>query len=36
MRGSVNFSGVGVEKSDGYLSLPRDVRGIFGKFIMYM
>lgn len=36
MRGSENFSGVGVEKSDGYLSLPRDVRGIFGKFIMYM
>lgn len=35
MRRSENFSGVGVDKSDGYLSLPRDVRCIFGKFIMY-
>uniref|UniRef100_K1QYD4 Uncharacterized protein n=1 Tax=Magallana gigas TaxID=29159 RepID=K1QYD4_MAGGI len=31
MRGSENVSGVEVEKSDGYLSLPRDVRGIFVK-----
>lgn len=36
MCGLENFFGVGVEKLDGYLSLLRDVWGIFGKFIMYM